>query len=58
MRTTATLHVHPLAATPTRIFEVRRLALEFGCAFIASKPSLKAPKAFPPVDPNSGGQAA
>lgn len=58
MHTTATLHVHPKAATSTRIFEVRRLALQFGCAFIASKPRLKAPTAFPPFDPNGGGHAA
>ena len=58
MNTTATLHVHPVAATPDRIFEVRRLALQFGCAFIASKPRFKAPAAFPPVDPNGGGHAA
>jgi hypothetical protein len=58
MHTTATLHVHPAAANPSRIFEIRRLALQFGCAFIASKPHLKAPTAFPPVDPNGGGHAA
>ena len=58
MHTTATLHVHPVAATPTRIFEVRRLALQFGCAFIASKPRLKAATVLLPVDPNGGGHAA
>ena len=58
MHTTATLHVHPVAATPDRIFEVRRLALQFGCAFIASKTRLKTHTAFTPVDPNGGGHAA
>jgi hypothetical protein len=58
MHTTATLHVHPAAANPSRIFEIRRLALQFGCAFIASKPRLKTHTAFPPVDPNGGGHAA
>ena len=58
MHTTATLHVHPAAATTSRIFEIRRLAQVCGCAFIASKPKLKHHSAPAPFDPNSGGQAA
>lgn len=58
MHTTATLHVHPVAAIPSRIFEIRRLAQDSGCTFIAYKPKRKqhtAPAAF---DPNGGGHAA
>jgi len=58
MNTTATLHVHPAAANPSRIFEIRRLAQRCGCAFIASKPKLKQHTASTPFDPNGGGQAA
>lgn len=58
MHTTATLHVHPAAANPFRIFEIRRLAKDCGCAFIASKPKLKQRYAPAPFDPNGGGQAA
>ncbi|MBJ2209646.1 hypothetical protein JFT33_23980 [Pseudomonas carnis] len=58
MHTTATLHVHPAVANPSRIFEVRRLALICGCAFIASKPKLKKRNASFPFDPNGGGHAA
>lgn len=58
MHTTATLHVHPAAANPSRIFEIRRLAQDLGCAFIASKPKLKKRNASYPFDPNGGGQAA
>ncbi len=58
MHTTATLHVHPAAANPSRIFEIRRLAQDLGCAFIASKPKLKQRSAPAPFDPNDGGQAA
>jgi hypothetical protein len=57
MHTTATLHVHPAAADPFRIFELRRLARESGCAFIAAKP--KQVRTIPtPFDPNDGGRAA
>lgn len=58
MHTTATLHVHPAAANPSRIFEIRRLAQDCGCAFIASKTKLKQGSSPAPFDPNGGGQAA
>lgn len=58
MHTTATLHVHPAAANHSRIFEIRRLAQDCGCAFIASKPKLKHRSAPAQFDPNDGGQAA
>jgi hypothetical protein len=58
MHTTATLHVHPTAADPFRIFEIRRLARECGCAFIATKAKLKTRAALAPFDPNRGGHAA
>ena len=58
MHTTATLHVHPAAANPSRIFEVRRLALLCGCAFIASKPKPKQRYSSTSFDPNGGGHAA
>ncbi|MFP5497072.1 MAG: hypothetical protein ACLGJE_13110 [Gammaproteobacteria bacterium] len=58
MHTTATLHVHPAVANPFRIFEIRRLAQDCGCTFIASKPKLKQRTASAPLDPNGGGRAA
>jgi hypothetical protein len=58
MHTTATLHVHPAAANPFRIFEIRRLARESGCSFVTSKPKLKARTAPTQFDPNGGGHAA
>jgi hypothetical protein len=58
MHTTATLHVHPAAANPSRIFEIRRLAQDLGCTFIASKPKQKERNVPSPFDPNGGGQAA
>ncbi|MCS4258707.1 hypothetical protein EDF83_2445 [Pseudomonas protegens] len=58
MHTTASLHAHPAAATPLRIFEIRRLAQEFGCIFVPSKPKPKRYAAPPPVYPNGGGNAA
>ncbi|MFY0751897.1 hypothetical protein ACW9IO_13135 [Pseudomonas azotoformans] len=58
MHTTATLHVHPAAANPSRIFEIRRLAQDCGCTFIASKSKLKQRFTPAPFDPNGGGQAA
>jgi hypothetical protein len=58
MHTTATLHVHPAAANPSRIFEIRRLAQECGCAFISSKPRLQKRITLAPFDPNGGGRAA
>lgn len=56
MHTTASLHVHPRAATPLRIFEIRRLAQELGCAFVAFKP--KDQLRPNPLGPNGGGDAA
>ncbi|MNV93958.1 hypothetical protein D3C71_1887020 [compost metagenome] len=58
MHTTATLHVHPTAVNPLRIFEIRRLAREYGCSFVITKPKPKAHSAPSPFDPNGGGQAA
>lgn len=58
MHTTATLHIHPAAANPSRIFEIRRLAQDLGCAFIPSKPKPKQRSAPAPFDPKGGGQAA
>lgn len=58
MHTTATLHVHPTAADPFRIFEIRRLAREYGCAFIPTKPKLKTCAASAPFDSNGGGYVA
>ncbi len=58
MHTTATLHVHPAAANPSRIFEIRRLAQDLGCTFIASKSKPQQRSAPAPFDPNGGGQAA
>jgi len=58
MHTTATLHVHPAAADPFRIFEIRRLARESGCAFIATKSKPQTRHTPAPFDPNDGGRAA
>lgn len=58
MHTTATLHVHPAAADPSRIFEIRRLARECGCSFVTTKPKLKASTTPAPFDPNGGGHVA
>ncbi|MGY3257007.1 hypothetical protein ACVWWS_004232 [Pseudomonas chlororaphis] len=57
MHTKATLHVHPAAADPFCIFEIRRLARESGCSFVTTKPKQKARNAPAPFDPN-GGHAA
>lgn len=58
MQTIATLHVHPAAADPMRIFEIRRLARDCGCPFIASKPKSVKHHQPMPFDPNDGGRAA
>lgn len=58
MHTTATLHVHPAAANPSRIFEIRRLAQDSGCAFISSRPKPKQSSVPAPIDPNGRGHAA
>ncbi len=58
MHTTASLHVHPAVADPSRIFEVRRLARSHGCPFIPSKPKPQCRTAPTSFDPNDGGRAA
>lgn len=58
MHTTATLHVHPAAADPSRIFEIRRLAREHGCTFATTKSKQKVRTAYAHVSPNDGGNAA
>lgn len=58
MHTTATLHAHPAANDPLQIFEIRRLAREYGCVFIATKAKLKTRASPAPIDPNGGGHAA
>jgi len=58
MRTTATLHVHPAAANPFQIFEIRRLARDYGCAFAISKSKLTARTTPAPINPKGGGHAA
>lgn len=57
MHTTATLHVHPAAASIYVIFETRRLARLSGCTFITTKRN--APTVpVRPIGPNDGGHAA
>lgn len=58
MHTTATLHVHPAAAAPFRIFEIRRLAKECGCTFITTKPKQKVRTTPTQFNPNGGGNGA
>lgn len=58
MHTTATLHVHPAAADPAQIFEIRRLARKCGCAFVTTKPKQQARTAPTPFNLNGGGNAA
>lgn len=58
MHTTASLHVHPAVADLNRVFEVRQLARDFGCAFFPSKPKPKARTTPAPFDLNDGGRAA
>ena len=58
MHTTASLHVHPAVADLNRVFEVRRLARDFGCAFFPSKTKQKSRTTQSPFDPNDGGRAA
>ena len=57
MRTTASLHVHPAAASIDLIFKIRRLAKQYGCAFGATKRPATA-TAFRPMTPDDGGHAA
>jgi len=58
MHTKATIHLHPTIADPSRIFEVRRLARESGCAFISTNTSQKRRPPAKRSDPNGGGHAA
>ncbi len=58
MHISATLHVHPKVTDPLRVFEIRRLAITAGCAFIISKPKNYLPELPTPFDPNDGGRAA
>lgn len=57
MRTTASLHVHPAAASADLIFKIRRLAKQYGCAFGTTKRPAAA-AAFRPMTPDDGGHAA
>ncbi|AMM02889.1 conserved protein of unknown function [Pseudomonas putida KT2440] len=57
MHATASLHVHPAAATIDLTFKVRRLAKQHGCAFVTTKRPTSSPASTctPPYD---GGHAA
>ncbi len=57
MHTTASLHVHPAAASTDLIFKIRRLARQHGCEFAATKRPATAPTTRP-VTPDDGGHAA
>ncbi len=57
MHTTASLHVHPAAASTDLIFKVRRLARQHGCAFFTTKHRATAP-IVRPLTPDDGGHAA
>lgn len=57
MQTATTLHVFP-TCQPSRIFEVRRLAMIHGCAFATTKPKVTTSTTPAPIDPNDGGRAA
>ena len=57
MHTTASLHVHPAAASINLIFKIRRLARQHGCAFATTKRPATA-HAFRPERPDDGGNAA
>ena len=57
MHTTASLHVHPSAATIDLTFKVRRLAKQHGCAFVKTKRPTSSPASSCP-SPNDGGHAA
>lgn len=57
MQATATLHVLP-TCPPSRIFEVRRLAVIHGCAFAITKRKASGTQTPTPFDPNGGGRAA
>lgn len=57
MHTTASLHVHPAAASTDLIFKIRRLAKQHGCAFVTTKRPAMA-TAFRTMTPDDGGHAA
>lgn len=57
MHTTASLHVHPAAASTDLIFKIRRLARLHGCAFATTKRATKTPT-FRSFTPDDGGHAA
>ncbi|SED27094.1 hypothetical protein SAMN04490193_5134 [Pseudomonas marginalis] len=54
---TATLHVLP-TCPESRVFEVRRLAVTYGCAFATTKRKATTSTKPAPLDPNDGGRAA
>lgn len=57
MHTTASLHVHPAAASTDLVFKIRRLAKQYGCAFVPTKRSAMA-TTFRSMTPDDGGHAA
>lgn len=57
MHTTASLHVHPAAASPELIFKIRRLAKDHGCVFARSNRA-RFSVAPSPTTPGNGGFAA
>lgn len=57
MHTTASLHVHPAAASVDLIFRIRRLARQHGCAFSTTKRTTPIPT-IRPSTPDDGGHAA
>lgn len=57
MHTTASLHVHPAAASIDLIFKIRRLARQHGCAFGTTKRPTTI-TTFRPTTPDDGGHAA
>ena len=57
MRTTASLHVHPAAASTDQIFKIRRLAKQHGCTFGTTKRDTTA-AALRPTPTDDGGRAA
>ncbi len=57
MHTTASLHVHPAAASIDLIFKIRRLARQHGCAFGTTKRPTTI-TILRPTTPDDGGHAA
>lgn len=57
MHTTASLYVHPAAASTDLIFKVRRLARQHGCAFSTTKHRATT-HSTRPLTPDDGGRAA